>query len=97
MRFTQGTTDLQLLANGEGLLGTHNLQLPDSATLTTLQRYQIRDGAEVILQFAVDELRELLLSIFHRPAIEIRCLLIEIVQHLREDLLVAGIAIGIME
>ena len=55
MGLAQGTTDFEFLTNGKTLLGTHNLQFPDTTTLTTLQRNQIGNGAEVVLQFAIHE------------------------------------------
>jgi hypothetical protein len=97
MSLTESSTYLKLLADREGLLGTYNLKFPDTPALAPLQRDKVGDGAEVVLQLTVDELRELLLGIFDSPAIEIYRLLIIVVEHLREDILVAGVTIRIME
>ena len=97
VRLTQRTTDLEFLTDRESFLRSHNLQLPDTTTLSTLKRNEIGNGSEVIFQFAVDQLRELLLGVLHRPSVEIGRLLIEIIQHLRKDMLIARVTIGIVE
>ena len=97
MSLAESTTYLKLLADREGLLGTHNLQFPDTPALAPLYRDKVGDGAEVVLQLTIDELRELLLGIFDSPAIEIYRLLIIVVEHLREDILVVGVTIRIVE
>ena len=91
------STDLEFLADGKGLLAAHDLQLPDAAALAAGYRDEVDDLAEVILQLAVHELREFGLRIFHLPAIEVGCLLIKVVEHLREDVLVVGVAVRIVE
>ena len=55
MGLAEGTTDLEFLADGERLLGAHNLQFPDAPALATLQGDEFLDDAEVVFQFAVDE------------------------------------------
>ena len=36
MALAEGTTDFEFLTDGEGLLRTHNLQLPDASALAAL-------------------------------------------------------------
>ena len=92
MRIAQGTADFQFLTDGEGLLGSDNLQFADAAARSSLHRLHVEDGTEVHLQLVGDELLQLLLGQGHFPAIEIRGLLVVIVQHLREDFLILRVA-----
>lgn len=97
MSLTESTTYLKLLAYRECLLGTYYLKFPDTAALASLHRDEVGDGAEIVLKLTVDKLRELLLGILNSPTIEIYRLLIIVIQHLREDILVAGVTIRVME
>ena len=97
MGLAEGATDLEFLADGERLLRAHDLQLPDAAALAPLQGDEVQDLTEVLLQLAADEFGELLLGVFHRPTVEVGRLLVVVVEHAREDLLVAGVAVGVVE
>ena len=88
MALAERAANLQFLADGERLLGAHNLQLPDAAALATLQGDEVSNGAQVVLQLLVDECRQLLGGVFHPPAVELGGLLVVVVEHLREDFLV---------
>ena len=97
MALAEGATDFEFLADGEGLLRTYNLEFPDTAALTTLQRNEVDDFAKIILQLAIDELGELLAGVGDFPTVEIDGFLIVIVEHLRENLLVGSAAVRIVE
>ena len=92
MRIAERTSDFEFLTDGEGLLGTDNLEFADSSTLTTLHGLQVEDGTKVHLQFVSDKLLEFLLSERYLPAIEIGSLLVIVIQYLRKNLLVCRIA-----
>ena len=97
MALAEGTADLELLADGERLLRANDLQTPDAAALATVEGDDILDLAEVDVQLAGDELGEGLTGVGHRPTVEVGGLLVVVVEHLREDLLVVGIAVGVVE
>ena len=97
MALAQGTTDFQLLTDSKGFLGADNLQFPDAATLATFNRNQVGNGTKVDFELAVYQLRQFLLGVAYRPTIEIGGLLIEIVKYLTQDVLVAGVAVRIVE
>ena len=82
MRLAEGTADLELFADGEGFLRTHNLEFPDAAALASLQGDEVGDEAEIGIELTIDELGEFFLCVFHRPAIEVGGLLIEVGEHL---------------
>ena len=82
MALAERTTNLQFLADGEGLLRTHNLQLPDAPALASLQGNEVGDDAEVVLQLGIDEVGNLLRSVLHGPAVEIVGLQVIVVEHL---------------
>ena len=50
---TEGTADFEFLTDGEGLFCTHDLQFPDATALATLQRDEVSDTSEVVLEFFV--------------------------------------------
>ena len=56
--FAEGATDLEFLADGERLLGAHNLEAPDASALAPIQGDEIKDLAKVGIQLARDELGE---------------------------------------
>ena len=97
MALAQGTADFQLLTDGEGLFGTNNLEFPDTVALATLNGDEVGNGTKVDLEFAVYQLRQFLLGVAYRPTIEIGGFLIEIVEYLRKDVLIAGVAVRIVE
>ena len=92
MRIAQGTADFQFLTDGEGLLGSDNLQFADAAAHSSFHRLHIEDGTEVHLQLVGDKLLQLLLGQGYLPAIEIHGFLVVIVQYLREDFLILRVA-----
>ena len=51
----EGSTDFQFLADGERLLGTNNLQFPDTTALATLQGNEVGNSSEVVLELFIDE------------------------------------------
>ena len=55
------------------------------------------DVAEVDVEFAADEFGELLLREFHLPTVEIGRLLIEVVEHLRENLFIRRVTPGVVD
>ena len=85
---------LEFLANSKGALGTHDAQFPDAAALAALQRFEVGDVAKVHLQLTADQLRQFLLRVLHRPAVEVGRLLVVVVEHLRQHVAVVGVAIG---
>ena len=95
MALAEGTADFEFLTNGEGLLCTHDFQFPNATALATLQRDEVGDTAEVILEFFVDEFGNLIHRVFYCPAIEIVGFLVVIVEHLRENGLIVGVTIGV--
>ncbi len=95
MALAECTADFELLTDDEGLFRTHDFQFPDATALATLQRDEVGDTAEVVLEFFVDEIGNLIHCVFYRPAIEIVGFLVVIVEHLRENGLVIGVAIGV--
>ena len=95
MRVGECTAYLEFLTDGERLLGAHDFQSAYSSALSAFQWYEVDDVAKVILDFLGYQSRQFLLGIFHSPAIEIRCFLVVVVEHLREHLFVGGVAIGL--
>jgi len=49
MALAEGATDLEFLADGEGLFRTHNLEFPDAAALAPFEGDEVGDEAEVVL------------------------------------------------
>ena len=47
MAGAEATTNLKLLANGEGALGANNFQARDASALATLYSHEVDDGAKV--------------------------------------------------
>ena len=91
----EGTADLEFLADGEGLFRADNLQFPDTSAFASLERDKILYLSKIFLQLAADKFRELCLGVFYSPAIEVGRLLIEVVEHLFEDGLIASVTVGV--
>ena len=98
MAVAEGAADLQLLADGEGTAAAHNLQLDDALSRAALDGDEVEDVAQVVhLQVGADVALCLGLCERHRPAVEIGGLLIVVVEHLTDDLRVAGVAEGVFD
>ena len=87
MSLAQGSANLEFLADGEGLLGSHNLELPDATTLASLQGDEVGNGTEIGIELGVDERGKFVGGVIDRPAIEVVGFLVVVVQHLRQHLL----------
>ena len=96
MGFAQGSANLEFLADGEGLLGSHNLELPDATTLASLQGDEVGNGTEIGIELGVDERGKFVGGVIDRPAIEVVGFLVVVVQHLRQHLFVVGVAEGVV-
>ena len=94
----EGAADLQLLADGEGAFATHNLQLDNALSRSALYGDEVEDVAQVVhLQVGADVALCLGLRERHSPAVEVGGLLIIVVEHLTDDLRVAGVAEGVFD
>ena len=92
MALAQYASYLQFLADDERLFRTDDLQSGYSAALAALQRHEINNRSQVHFQVVRDEFRQFRLCVLHLPAVEVGCFLVIIVQHLRQYLIVVGIA-----
>ena len=91
------TSNFQFLTDGKGFLRTHNLQFPDTSALTSLQRNQVDNIAEVLLQFLIDNACQFLTGILHCPFIEVIGLHVIVVKHLRKHGFVMSITERILD
>ncbi len=85
MGLGEGAADFQFLANRERGLHALNAQAGDSAALAPLLGHKVKDGAKVLVHHTGNQPPQLLLAVFHLPAVEVRGLLIVVVEHLAED------------
>ena len=79
MAVAQGSAYFQLLADGESLFCTDNLQFADASARTAFHSLHVEDAAEVHLQFLFEQVLQFLLSQRHLPAVEIGSLLVVVV------------------
>ena len=96
MRLRQGLADFKFLTNRERALCTNNLQQGYSAAQPALNSLQIDDFTEIHLCLICDELADFLLRVFNSPCVEIERFLIVVVEHLRNNVRILGVAIWIL-
>lgn len=92
VRRRQRAAYFEFLADDAGLLGADNLQAVKTARRATRHGYQVDDVAIVLAAALAHKTRQLDLVILHRPSVEVGGLLVVAVEHLREDMLVGGVA-----
>ena len=90
----QCTSDFQFFADGECQLLAHYLQFDDSARLASFDGTQCDDSAEVHAHFGAYQLRQFSLGVFNFPSVEVGGFLVVVVEYLREDAFVGGVAEG---
>ena len=82
MGLAEGTTYLEFLTNGKGLLRAYNLKTADATALAHFEWDEVGNRAKVDIQLLADELGELLLCVVDSPTVEVGRLLIVVVEHL---------------
>ena len=88
----EGAAYLQFLAYGEGALRAHYGEAADAPAASALHGSELYYVAEVDVEVLFEQPCQFLLRVFHVPAVEVGCFLVVVVEHLRQNLRVGGVA-----
>ena len=79
----EGFADGEFLADDGFTILANNLQLTDTTALAPFKRDEVNNLTQSLMKFALYEVRQFFLSIFHLPMEEIASLLVIVIENLR--------------